>query len=432
VRTVLITGAGGAGRTTVAAVTAAATAARGSRVLLLSADRNPCLDTILGLPLGAEPARAAPDLWASRIDAVASFRADAQRLQEHLGSLLDLLATGPLDTEELTELPGADALALLRALRDAAAGTWDVVVVDLPSSYAALTALALPEQLRRYLRRLVPAERRAARALRPMLAQLAGMPMPAQWAYEAASRADLELAAAQAVVEDAGTTVRLVLEPGPSAAEALRSARTGLALFGHRLEAVIANRVLPTASTDPFLAGLSGAQQKQLKELHAEFGAASIAVRELPHLGREPLGADDLAALAAVAADGADGVAIPAAPAPDAGLSGPGRTGGGLSVEPAPRTGPAAAPWTVEDRLAAEGHLLWRLPLPGATREGLDLVRLGEELVIDVDGFRRILPLPSALRRCTVAGAALRGGELWVRFEPDPELWPINAVPLFR
>ena len=35
-----------------------------------------------------------------------------------------------------------------------------------------------------------------------------------------------------------------------------------------------------------------------------------------------------------------------------------------------------------------------------------------------------LMPLPSALRRCTVAGAALREGELRIRFEPDPELWP--------
>jgi arsenite-transporting ATPase len=78
----------------------------------------------------------------------------------------------------------------------------------------------------------------------------------------------------------------------------------------------------------------------------------------------------------------------------------------------------------VQDRLADEGCFVWTLPLPGATREGLDLVRRGDELVVDAGGFRRIVPLPSALRRCTVAGAALREGALQVRFTPDPGLWP--------
>lgn len=108
------------------------------------------------------------------------------------------------------------------------------------------------------------------------------------------------------------------------------------------------------------------------------------------HLGRDPRGADDLAALAA-----------PAAPAP----AGPVR-------------------WPVADRIAEDGVLVWHLPLPGARRDTLDLVRRGDELTVTAGPFRRVVPLPSALRRCTVDGAALREGELRVRFRPDPELWP--------
>ncbi|WP_329319085.1 ArsA family ATPase [Streptomyces sp. NBC_01262] len=379
-RTLLVTGPGGSGRTTIAAATAVAEARRGRRVLLLPAHRGGAFSGDL------------PGVRVIRTDPAASFRADALDVQGRLGSVLDLLGATPLDPEELTELPGAGTLALLRALRDAASeDTWDLVVADLPPVHEALAALALPEQLRRYLGRLVPAERQAARALRPVLAQLAGVPMPGEKLYEAAGRADVELAAAQAVIEDPGTTVRLVVEPGAHAADAIRHARTGLALYGHRLEAVIANRLLPAASPDPWLAELSAQQHKELRALRAEL--ARTPLHEVPHLGREPLNADDLAALA-----------LPELP----GLVGDRRT----------------KPWTVEDRLASDGHFLWRLPLPGATRERLDLVRRGDELVVDTEGFRRILPLPSALRRCTVAGAALRDGALSVRFEPDPSLWP--------
>jgi len=380
VRTLLVTGPGGSGRTTIAAATAVAEARRGRRVLLLPAHGGGAFSGDL------------PGVRVIRTDPAASFRADALDVQGRLGSVLDLLGATPLDPEELTELPGAGTLALLRALRDAASeDTWDLVVADLPPVHEALAALALPEQLRRYLGRLVPAERQAARALRPVLAQLAGVPMPGEKLYEAAGRADVELAAAQAVIEDPGTTVRLVVEPGAHAAEAIRHARTGLALYGHRLEAVIANRLLPAASPDPWLAELSAQQHKELRALRAEL--ARTPLHEVPHLGREPLNADDLAELA-----------LPELP----GLVGDRRT----------------KPWTVEDRLASDGHFLWRLPLPGATRERLDLVRRGDELVVDTEGFRRILPLPSALRRCTVAGAALRDGALSVRFEPDPSLWP--------
>lgn len=194
-------------------------------------------------------------------------------------------------------------------------------------------------------------------------------------------------------MEDAATTVRLVVEPGAHAAEAVRHARAGLALHGHRLEAIVANRLLPAHSPDPWLAELSGLQRKELRALRAEIAGTGTALHELPHLGREPRGTGDLARLAAA----------PPAPAAE---------------------GPAAPPWTTEDRLATEGHFLWRLPLPGALRHTVDLVRRGDELVVDAEGHRRILPLPSALRRCTVEGAALRDGALQVRFVPDPALWP--------
>ncbi|MFD0572947.1 hypothetical protein ACFQ0T_31570 [Kitasatospora gansuensis] len=78
----------------------------------------------------------------------------------------------------------------------------------------------------------------------------------------------------------------------------------------------------------------------------------------------------------------------------------------------------------MEDRLAEDGLLLWHLALPGADRAELELVRRGDELVVGLGGYRRLLPLPAALRRCTVSGAALTDGTLTVRFTPDRDLWP--------
>ncbi|MFG2720268.1 ArsA family ATPase [Streptomyces sp. NPDC048416] len=372
-RTVLVTGPGGAGRTTVAAATALAAARRGARVTLLTPDPLP---------------GALSGVTVRRVDAAAHFRAELLSFQDRAGAALDLLGASRLDAEELTELPGAEQLALLSALREAAADEPDLLVVDLAPTGRALAALALPEQLRRYLRRLLPPERQAARSLRPVLAQLAGVPMPAQWLYETAARWDLELAAVQALVEDPDTTVRLVAEPGPAAADALRTARLGIAVQRLALDAVIANRLLPAETPDPWLAGLVAQQRKHLDELTGEFPV----VREAAHLGRDPRGDEDLAL---------------------------------LDCEPRPDEPTASVPrWDVEDRIAEDGVLVWRLPLPGAVKEGLSLVRRGDELLLTVGPFRRIVPLPSVLRRCTVTGAGLHDGVLDIRFAPDPELWP--------
>ncbi|EGX60405.1 hypothetical protein SZN_07929 [Streptomyces zinciresistens K42] len=390
-RTILITGPGGAGRTTVAAATALAAATAGTRTLVLSADRTDTLGAALGVRTGPAPAEAAPGLTAWRPDAATGFRDDLAAFQERAATALDLLGASRLDPEEVTPLPGADELALLRALRDAAlAEAHDLLVVDLPAAPQALALLALPEELRRYLRRLLPPERQAARALRPVLGRLAGVPLPAEGLYETTARWDTELAAVQAVLADRGTVVRLVAEPGPAGADAVRAARLALALRGLRPDLLIASRVLPEAEAGAgsWLGGPVAQQRKVLEEW-----AESHDVHGVAHLGRDPRGADDLAALDAPLGEGTS----------------------------------SAVEWPVTEESDADGGgrvLVWRIPLPGAARDALDLVRRGDELVLTAGQFRRIVPLPSVLRRCTVAGAALREAELRIRFTPDPGLWP--------
>ncbi|MCF3962774.1 ArsA family ATPase [Streptomyces fuscigenes] len=413
-RTVLVTGLGGAGRTTVAAATALAATRRGDRTLLLTAD-GAAAAALLGAgpgPRPDEPAAVADGLWAARIDTDDHFRTELLDLQERIAPALDLLGAPRLRREELTTLPGSDRFALLHALRVAAAGDWDALVVDLPPLGEALAALTLPGELRRYLRRLLPPERQAARALRPVMAQLAGVPLPSRRLYEAATRKDTELAAAQLLIEDAATAVRLVLEPGPAAEEALRTARIGLALHGLRADAVVASKVLPPAAGHPWLEAAGARQRKTLDAWHGD-PAPGPELHELPHLGHDPQGPGDLAALD-VPAPG-DRAATPYGGGRPAGH---GDAAGGEPGTPAPE------PWWVEDLRASEGLLVWCLPLPGAVKSELSLVRREGELLLTVGPFRRIVPLTSALRRCTVSGAALTDGVLRVRFAPDPALWP--------
>ncbi|MEU8518613.1 ArsA-related P-loop ATPase [Streptomyces sp. NPDC048577] len=378
-RIILVTGPGGAGRTTVAAATALVEAWAGRRVLLLAADGG--TGTVL------DDAELPGSLTVLRPETGAGFRREFLAIQSRAGTAFDLLGAAPFEEAELTELPGSRSFAQLRALRDAAAGDHDLVVVDMPVLRDALALLALPVQLRRYLRRLLPPERQAARALRPLLAQLAGVPMPAQWLYESTARWETELAAVQAVVDAPDTTVRLVVEPGPAADEALRTARLGLALQGVALDLVVANRMLPAESGDPWLAGLAARQHDHLARLREAYGS----VHPLPHLGRAPRGPEDLALLGAVRHQ---------APA----VAPPGRT--------------------VEDRREQDGVLVWHLPLPCAVKDDVSLVRRGDELLLTVGPFRHALALPAALRRCTVTGAGLVEGDLRVRFTPDPGLWP--------
>ncbi|WP_062211657.1 ArsA family ATPase [Streptomyces sp. NBRC 109706] len=393
-RTLLVTGPGGDGVSAVAAATALAGARSGRLTLLLSrepADRLAALFGGVRPRPGGAPTEAAPGLWVARIDPAADFRAAVLGAQRAARSTLATLGSATLEDDELTELPGAEPLAVLAALRAAhAAGRWPLVVVDLPPALDAVRLLALPEQLRRYLRRLLPRERRTARALRPLLAQLASIPMPADGLFTASEGWDEALADGQRLIEAPGTSARLVFEPNERSAATLRTALAGLALHGVGVEEIIANRLVPGGS-DPWLAGVAARQAAVL----AGFTEA-VRLAQPPRRLRTLVAEPDAATLAEL---------LP--PPPTADL---------------PRPMPV---W--EDRLADEGLLVWRLPLPGAAKDALDLVRQGDELVVTVGPFRRVLALPSAPRRCTIAGAAFTAGELTVRFAPDPARWPARS-----
>jgi arsenite-transporting ATPase len=373
----------------VAAASAVHAAGRGERTLLLAADDpHRLLDEQLDTRLTAAEAEVRPGLWACRLDEQQAFRQAVAGLDGRLRTGYDLLGVDPLEPDELTALPGTRALALLHALRGPAdARPYDQVVVAAPPPAELTAALALPEQLDRYLARLLPEQRQAARALRPLLAAVAGMPAPAEWLHAARGWAATELAATRSVIESPHTSVRLAVSAAACSVPGLRRAAAGLALFGHRLDAVAVHGALPRQaadSADPWLAEQAAAERDRLAaiDLGVPLLTADRSAHEVDRLAAQLFGDR---------------------PAP----------------VPAERW-----PWTAEDRRAEDGVLVWRLAAPGADRADLELVRRGDELVVGLGPYRRILPLPGALRRCTVAGAALRDGELTLRFAPDPALWP--------
>ena len=390
-RVLLFTGKGGVGKTTAAAATAAAAASRGSKVLVLSPDPAHSLADAFGVRLTGAPTEVATGLYAMQVDAQAAFEQSWRDVQRYLLGLLERAGVDALQAEELTVLPGAEeVLALLEVSRQVRTGPWDLVVVDCAPTGETLRLLALPEALTWYVQRVFPAQRRALRAVRPLLSRVSGTVVPGDDVFDAVERLHRELLAVRAVLTDPQTSVRLVLTPEQVVVAEARRTLTCLALYGYRVDALLVNRVFP-ASPDPFLAGWVAAQAEQLAAVRADAGG--LPVHELAYRAGEPVGLAALTVLGEALYAGSD---------------------------------PAAAAVPAEELLAVarttDGFAL-SLALPLARREDVDLARTGDELVVTVAGHRRVLALPSALRRCTVVGAALTAGRLVVRFEPDPDLW---------
>lgn len=390
-RVLLFTGKGGVGKTTASAATAAAAAARGRKALVLSTDPAHSLSDALGVPLGATPTEVDTGLYAMQVDAQRAFERTWRDIQGYLTAVLERAGVDALQAEELTVLPGAEeVLALLEVTRQVTTGPWDLVVVDCAPTGETLRLLALPEALSWYVEKVFPVQRRALRAVRPLLSRVSGPAVPREDVFDAVERLHRELLQVRAVLTAPTTSVRLVLTPEAVVVAEARRTLTSLALYGYRVDGLIANRVFPP-SQDPFVAGWAAAQAEQLEGVRRD--ADGLPVHVAPYRAAEPVG------LAALTELGLELYAAqdPAADCPD---------------------GPAL----LDVQRTPDGFEL-SLALPLARREDLDLARAGDELVVTVAGHRRVLALPSALRRCTVAGASLAAGRLVVRFEPDPDLW---------
>ncbi len=391
-RVLLFTGKGGVGKTTAAAATAALAARRGHKTLVLSTDQAHSLADTLGTPLSAVPTEIEPGLSGVQVDVQARFEATWSGVQAWLTGLFARGGADGLLAEELSVLPGADELMALLEVRDqVAGGQFDVVVVDCAPTAETLRLLALPQALGWYVERVFPTHRRVVRTIRPVLHGMgAADGMPDDAVFEAAARLHADLAEVQALLTDpAITSVRLVLTPESVVVAEARRTYTALALYGYPVDAVIANRIVP-GGDDPWRAAWAASQSTQLEEVAESF--TGLPVHRAPYRAAEPIG---LAALTEVAED-LYGAADPLA---------------------------FSAPADGTTVLAEGEEYVLSLPLPLAELGDLDLARSGDELILTVGGRRRLLALPSGLRRCVVAGATLADGRLQVRFRPDPQVW---------
>ena len=375
-RTLLFTGPGGAGTTTVATAAAVRSARSGSPTLLVSRQRPhvPGLDGVGGLTVRTvEAQRAFEGLWRGR--------------GEDLAAVLPQATLPPATS--VVPPPGAEELALLVELARADA---DVVVVDAGPLERLASALALPGTLRWWLEQALPPRLRALGAVRTAAVRAGAVRRGPVDAALAAVPLVEDLLARAPLADPARTVVSVVSSARRDAAPALRDAATSVALHGQRIAAVFV-RLLPAGGQGEWWARRTEEQDAVLPEL------AEIAeVVRLPELAVGPADVDALAGL----------LPLGDLPAPEPlAVPGPERVDGG-----------------------------WRLvlPLPFAERGALDLTRWEDDLVVTAGGVRRSVRLDALLRRCQVTGGRLvdsgtAKARLEVTFVPDPGLWPADLLP---
>jgi arsenite-transporting ATPase len=385
-RVILFTGKGGVGKTTIACATALRIAAAGKKTLLMSTDPAHSVADAFGTELTPDPTEVADNLWAEQIDPQTRLEENWREIQEHAIAVLNWAGLAEVEAEELSVIPGLDELfSLADVKRHHDEGPYDALVVDCAPTGETLRLLSLPDIIQWYMERIFPIERRVMGALRPVARRVSNLPLPDDNVYAAVRRFYDRLEGVRKVLTDeSSTSVRLVVNPERMVIAEAQRTFTYLNLFGYRVDAIVANRLLPDEVSDPYFDRWKELQVEHLGTIEESFSPVPILTARLRD--QELVGARLLDSLGDEVYGELDPVGV-------------------LHTE-----NPMAI---VKD---GTSYVL-TLNLPLTEKEDLDLSTKADELFVRVGPYRRTIMLPKVLAMRDLADARLADGKLTVTFE---------------
>jgi arsenite-transporting ATPase len=387
-RIILYTGKGGVGKTSVAAATARRCAAAGARTLVLSTDPAHSLSESLEAPVGREPTDVGDGVHAQQVQAQEEMERHWSSVQEWLGGVLTDRGVDRIAAEELTVPPGGDELFSLLALKaHAESGEWDAIVVDCAPTGETLRLLSFPDAARWWLDKVFGRERALLAAARPLARTFLDLSLPDEQVIGEVQRLIGNLVEMHELLRDSErVSIRLVTTPDRMVVTEAMRTFTYLNLYGYLTDAVVVNRVFPEELEGTYFGAWRAVQAEQLA--FVESGFAPVPILRAPYFEQEVIGAAMLDRLADAIFEDRDAAAM------------------------------------LHDRLSQELRLdgeraELRLDLPFARKGDVSLKKIGLELVVRVDGYKRTIILPAALAGFRPASAALADGSLVVGFETE-------------
>ncbi len=386
-RIILYTGKGGVGKTSTAAATALRCARLGHRTAVMSTDPAHSLSDSLEAELGPEPVQVEPNLWGQEVDIYYSVNQHWEALRRYLAAAFTWRGVSGMLAEEVAVIPGMEeAGSLLWIDQHNREGKYDVLVVDCAPTAETLRLLSLPDVGRWWFQRLFPAGLKAKLALAPIARPFVGdMPMPDRETVEFAAAVFDQLEAVHQLLADpAISSMRLVMNPEKMVIKEAQRTYTYLNLYGYVTDAVICNRVMPPGAATGYFAGWASTQARYLQMIEEAF--APLPILPAPFFEQEMVGAAMLERLA-----------------------------GELFGEDDPaRLYFHGQAYHIEQD--AGGYALV-VPLGFGHRQDVNLLRIGDELTLQVGAYRRSFILPHVLAGRPHSGAKFEDHTLRIQFK---------------
>lgn len=384
-RIILYTGKGGVGKTCVAAATACQLAASGKKVLVISTDQAHSLGDALDYKLGAKPTEVAKGLFAMEVDAITECERAWGTLKDFLHEMMVSKNGESLEAEELLVFPGFEELTALFKIREIyEEGLYDVLIVDCAPTGETLSLLKFPEMFGSWVSQIIPMKRKAMKVAGPAVSKIMKIPMPKDTIFdEIESLLDKMNALRELLWNKDIVSIRIVTTPEKIVIKEAKRNFSYLHLFNYNVDAIVVNKVYPSASMSGYFHQWMKNQEEALTDIRESFAGVPIFYMEL--LQHELRTIERLTKVAKT-------------------LYGDLRPEDILFCETI---------FTVD----REGEMdVFKISLPFFDLKDMELVQKGDEIILAIKNEKRKFILPAKLKNKEVQGAKYENGILKLRF----------------
>ncbi len=384
-RTILFTGKGGVGKTTISAATGILASQYGHRTIIISADAAHSLSDVLKIELSDSPRKIAEHLYAQEIDVQKEIEKNWGIIQEYLTKFFSSQGMDNIEADEMSVFPGLEELfSLMQIKKYHDSKEFDLIIVDCAPTGDTLRLLSAPEITNWYLKHIFPIQRTATKAIRPVANRVLPFPFPSDDVFESINTIISQIQGLSDILRDSGnSTIRLIVNPEKMVIKEAQRAFTYFNLFNYSVDLIIVNKKIPEAVKDPFFKQWKIIQSEHEKTIFERF--SPVPVREINLFKEEVVGIKKLEKVGKILYKNEDPASI-------------------FYSE---------KPFKIEKN---GNNYTFSINLPFVKKEEIDLYQKGEELIIKAGKYKRNILLPRVLINLKIKEAKFKNHILSILF----------------
>lgn len=300
-RTIVFTGKGGVGKTSVAACTALKAADMGYKTLIMSTDPAHSLGDSFDMELGPAPIKIKDNLWGQEVSVYNDLNHNWEVVRAHFAELMHSRGIDDVYAEEIGILPGMEELFSLSYIKEYnLENAYDLLVVDCAPTGETLRLLSLPDTFGWVLKMIRNIEKYAVKPLIRPMAKMSKSIDKMVAPTEVFDAVEKLFTATDGIIDilsdNSRTSVRLVMNAEKMVIKESMRALTYLNLYGITVDRVVINRLMPEDKDTGYLNDWKKIQHKYVGEIEQSF--APVPISKSPLFAGEVVGLEMLRKMA--------------------------------------------------------------------------------------------------------------------------------------